>query len=131
MNQENDWAVGLVHELCPICCAKMNEMVIIPERLTAKTKENIEQSHMKPIGFSAEPCEECKKNLDKGYIALIGIDPEKSDTSSLEGIYRTGSLFWLKERVFDEVLGRENVINSQFAFAEQAVMEHIRSQVEQ
>lgn len=62
--------------------------------------------HGKATGFS-EPCKECQAKLNEGWVALIGIDPEKSSAKdghvSLKDVYRTGKFVWLKKEVTKDV----------------------------
>ena len=62
--------------------------------------------HGKVIGFS-EPCKECQAKLDEGWVALIGIDPEKSLAKdghvALKDAYRTGKFAWLKRQVAKDI----------------------------
>lgn len=92
MNKSDNWAVALVHEHCPICFSKVNEQILIPNKLSKKVAKEIEEANGKSIGISNDICEECKKLKEEGYIALVGIDPDKSDMSSRETIFYTGSL---------------------------------------
>lgn len=97
----SELGVACVHELCPICLSKMNEHIIMNMELSESRAKKVEEMHNKPIGFSAKPCEECQKLIDQGYIALISIDPSKSnvknDRVNLKDIYRTGGFSWLKK----------------------------------
>lgn len=102
----NNFEVGMVHDLCPCCLKKHNESIIIPTRLNKKTCDGIKEADGKAVGFSI--CTECEELADKGYVALIGIDPAKSNKSSkgtvtLEDIWRTGKFVWLKKDVAKDV----------------------------
>ena len=103
---ETNFAVGMVHDLCPTCLKKHNETIIIPKRFTAAVCNQVKDADGKAINFSL--CTECKEVIDKGYVALIGIDPEKSNGSStgtvtLKDVWRTGKFVWLKKDVAKEV----------------------------
>lgn len=103
---ETNFAVGMVHELCPTCLKEHNETIIMPTRFDKKTCNEVKNANGKAIGFSL--CTECKEVIDKGYVALIGIDPEKSNNSStgtvaLKDVWRTGKFVWLKKDVAKEV----------------------------
>lgn len=96
---------ALVHEVCPICCAKTNEQILLNQQLTKKAAAQVKEMHGKAIGYS-EPCKECQSRIDNGFVALIAIDPSKSNTTegtvSFNDIYRTGKLAWLKRNVAKE-----------------------------
>lgn len=96
MSKPDNWEVGLVHELCPICHSKVNEQILVPKRFSRKIAEEIKEANGKSIGISDDLCEECKKFKEEGYITLIGIDPDKSDMSSRETIFYTGSVARVK-----------------------------------
>lgn len=126
-NLQDNWAVGMVHELC-VCCGKpTNHQIIIPEKLNQKTKQEIEQAHGKAIGFADEPCKECQQYVDDGFVLLIGIDPDKSekDGESIkpEDAYRTGSQVWLKREVANSIFNTE--ITHSCVFIDDEIFDHI------
>lgn len=93
---------ALVHKLCPICCAKTDEQIVLNQKLTKEAAEQVKEMHSKAIGFS-EPCSECQTQIDNDFIAVIGINPNKSNPEKgyvkLENIYRTGQLLWIKHHI--------------------------------
>ena len=97
---------ALVHEICPICCAETNEQIVLNHKLTEKAAAQVKAMHGKAIGFS-EPCEKCQEYIDKDFVAIIGIDPSKSnlvnDKADLVNIWRTGELIWLKKSVAKDI----------------------------
>lgn len=104
-SKDSNWEVGLVHELCPICCKETNSSILIPKQLTRKAAEEIRQAHGKAVGFS-EPYEECQEYINKGYLALIGFDETKSNTKdgtvNLKDLYRIG-LLWMRKETAEHV----------------------------
>lgn len=102
----NNFEVGMVHDLCPCCLKKHSESIIIPTHLDKKTCNEVKNANGKAIGFSI--CIECEELVDKGYVALIGIDPEKSNESpkgkiTLADIWRTGKFVWIRKEVAKDV----------------------------
>lgn len=97
---------ALVHEVCPICCAKTNEQIVLNQKLTKKAAVQVKEMNGKTIGFS-NPCDECQGHIDDNFVAIIGIDPSKSNPENgsvkLENIYRTGQLLWLKRHVAQSI----------------------------
>lgn len=89
--------VALTKEVCPICGREM-EGPILMNRIASKTKaKEVEALHGQVIGYSKEPCDECKKMLEEAFI-FIGYDEEKSDMEHLpEGFYRTGNIVGVKK----------------------------------
>lgn len=75
---KNNLAVGIVHEICPICGRPMNETIIMNSKLTPKYAKQVEEANGKAIGFSKDACEKCTKYKDE-CIYVIGIDPAKGD----------------------------------------------------
>lgn len=134
MSKEDNWTVGMVHHICYICGSECEHQIILPEKLTKETKEQIEEANHKAIGYSEKPCEECSKHLENEYIALIGIDPEKSQanqetsTVTFENVYRTG-LVWLKQEACKGYLGLEPE-DREFIFVETAVIDDLKEQYE-
>lgn len=117
--------VALAKQLCPICCSE-HEVILMNQELTEKAANEVKEANGKVIGFLEEPCNECQKYFKDGYIAMIGIDPEKSTLSNdddttvnLTGMYRTGQLGWIKRDVAKEMFSVDNtpmVVLSEEAF---------------
>ena len=104
----NPFEVALAKQLCPICCSE-HEVILMNNKLTQKAANEVKEANGKVIGFLEEPCNKCQKYLKDGYIAMVGIDPEKSTLSDDEttvnfaGMYRTGQLGWIKRDVAKEM----------------------------
>lgn len=94
MSKTNNKELGiaLVKELCPICCKEMDGPILIGTKFDSHVKE-INDMTGKVIGFSKEPCEECKKHIDEGVFFVIGVDLAKSDKTNY---YRTGHVVGIK-----------------------------------
>lgn len=90
---KNNLAVGIVHEICPICGKPMNEAIIINSKLTPKYAKQVEEANGKAIGFSKDACEECIKYKDS-VVFCIAIDENKSEPNNL---YRTGQLVGVRK----------------------------------
>ena len=93
---ENNLAVALVKELCPICCKEMDGPIVMNKRLTKPQKKKVEEINGKVIGFADHCCEECAKYKDKA-VFFIGIDENKSSKDSLQNLYRTGQIVGIKK----------------------------------
>lgn len=93
---ENNLAVALVKELCPVCCKEMDGPIIMNKRLTKPQKKKVEEINGKVIGFADHCCEECAKYKDKA-VFFIGIDEDKSSKDSLQNLYRTGQIVGIKK----------------------------------
>lgn len=106
MSKQDNWTVGMVYHLCPICCTEHEPCILIPKQITKRAADEVREAHGKVLGFSDAPCDECKKYLDKGYIAIIGFDEIQTKTNdnkvNLLDLYRIG-LSWLKKDVAKEI----------------------------
>ena len=106
----NKLEVAIVNEICPICCKETKHSLVMNTLLNKNQAKKIKEMHGKTIGFS-DPCEKCQGHLDNGYIALLGIDPEKSVKEykvKLENVYRTGILIWIKKDKAEEIFGSQD-----------------------
>ena len=88
--KEDIFGVALVHELCVICAKEMNEQIVVNQKLTEKNAAEIKSMHNKAIGYSEEPCDECKELMTKGYIL---IEYDKALTEDKSNPYRTGNMW--------------------------------------
>lgn len=88
--KEDIFGVALVHELCRICAKEMNEQIVMNQSLTEKNAAEIKSMHNKAIGYSEEPCNECKELMSKGFI-FIGYDSKL--TTDMHNPYRTGNIW--------------------------------------
>ena len=88
--KEDTLGVALVHELCKICAKEMNEQIVMNQRLTEKNAKDIKSMHKKAIGYSEEPCDECKELMTKGFIL---IEYDKTLTTEKNNPYRTGNVW--------------------------------------
>ena len=95
MSKDN-LSAAVVYEVCPICGKKVNDFVIMNRLLIPKYAKQVNEMNGKPIGFSKNACEECSKQKDE-CIYIIGIDSSKSDSKSLEGLYRTGQIVGIRK----------------------------------
>ena len=87
--------VALQQAICPVCANKHDTGVIINRRLE-KTFEPKIVTHW-------QMCPEHEKLKSEGYVALVGIDPAKSDGTKLHEVFRTGSLAFLKADRWSDV----------------------------
>lgn len=93
---KNHLNAAVVYEICPICGKKVNDFVIMNRLLIPKYAKQVGEMNGKPVGFSKNACEECSKHKDE-CIYVISIDSSKSDSKSLEGLYRTGQIIGIRK----------------------------------
>lgn len=90
---KNNLAIGIVHEICPICGKPMNETIIMNSKLTPKYAKQVEEFNGKAIGYSANACEECAKYKDICTFC-VSIDVKRSEPNNP---YRTGQIIGLNK----------------------------------
>lgn len=88
--------VAIVKTLCPVCCAEIEDTIMMNTLLTEETAKEVKELNGKVIGFSDHCCEECTKHKDE-VVYFVGIDAEKSSSNKLEKLYRTGQIVGIKK----------------------------------
>lgn len=92
--------VGMDVKLCPVCGKKHTVGILLDKRL----RNSLERENV--TGW--ELCDEHRKLYDDGFIALVGVDPERSSPGAdgglkLEDAYRTGDIVHLRLEVWGNV----------------------------
>lgn len=88
MSKDN-FVVGMVNYICPICTKVIDHAIIMNQRLTKKAADEIRQANGQTVGYADHACEECAEHKDE-CIYVIEIDAEKSKPNNP---YRTG-MYW-------------------------------------
>lgn len=88
MSKDN-FAVGMVNYICPICAKVIDHAIIMNQRLTKKDADEIRKADGQIVGYADHTCEECAAHKDE-CIYVIEIDAEKSESNNH---YRTG-MYW-------------------------------------
>lgn len=97
--ENNNLEVALTKEICFICGNEVDGPIVMNKILTKEHADQAKKCHNKVIGFTEEPCNECKKNMEKAFM-IIGFDEDKSDLTNLpEGFYRTGAIIGVKKDI--------------------------------
>jgi hypothetical protein len=83
--------------------------IAIPTRLYSQRSW---ESQEKNTHAGLQPCPEVQEKLDAGYVALVAIDPDKSEympngNVDLAGAYRTGQIAYMKREVIPDILGAD------------------------
>lgn len=94
MSKDN-FAVGMVNYICPICGKVISYGIIINRRLTKKDAEKVHKANGQTVGYADHVCEECAAHKDD-CIYVIEIDAEKSEPNNP---YRTG-MYWRLRKDF-------------------------------
>lgn len=121
--------VSMEQKLCEVCAKPYDSGAIL---LDKRLKDSMEQHTI--TGIEGK-CPECQKKFDEGYIALVEIDPIKSNIAgrqriNQEDVYRTGTLVHLKENVFNKVFNGAEHRNG-ICFIDHEVTEKLQSMVQQ
>lgn len=90
----DNFGVALVKRACPVCGKLQNGEIIINTRLTKSAANKVKDLHDKCVGFSEEPCDECKGLLNEA-VGFIVVDLDKTEDKSIP--YRTGDVVFVKK----------------------------------
>ena len=122
MKEKDIIGTALVHENCPICAKKINEHIIMNSRLTEKNAEEIKSLHNKSVGYSEEPCDECKELKKQGFI-FIEVDESKTEDKS--NPYRTGNMWVIKKEAAERIITNKDIIDAGVSFIDMIVAKQI------
>lgn len=107
--------VGMDTKICPVTGKKHDVGILLDRRL----QETLERENI--TGW--ELCPEVKEQLDKGFVALVACDPEKTTVTNgkvlPQNAWRTGEIMYIRREVAE---GMFNMKLPAFVFAEQAVV---------
>lgn len=124
-NKINNSYVAMEELLCPICGVKHSYKagILLNKRLqTIKPEETL-------TGYGI--CEEDQQRIDDGYIALVIVDPSKSNleedaTVQIENVYRTGGLIFMKRAFFSRMVNKEISEDTPMVFIDPETAETIK-----
>ena len=93
--------------------------------LDRRMKDTLEQPTVTGWGL----CPEVQEKLDNGYVAFIGIDPEKSTIKNnkitKEDAYRTGKILYIRRSVLPNIINIPIPEDMQFMFIDDAALEQV------
>lgn len=112
-------------KVCPVTGKSFDVGVL----LDTKMRDSLERTTV--TGWQV--CPEVQEQLDKGFVALIVVDPEKSTlnpdgSTSPDGAYRTGEVIYMRREVFNDVF-QPVVKDIPFAFIDMEAAEYVKSLV--
>lgn len=122
MKEKDTIGTALVHENCPICAKKINEHIMMNSRLTEKNAEEIKSLHNKSVGYSEEPCDECKEYKKQGFIF---IEVDKSKTEDISNPYRTGNMWVINKESAERIITNKDIINAGASFIDIVVAKQL------
>lgn len=106
--------VGMGHNVCPICGAKHNEVVLLDTRLrpTLTTNEH--------LGYKL--CPDCAGRTGE-YIALVAATTMvKAETVKMEDARRTGEIAWVRRTVAARIFNIRMPDDLPFTFCDPEVV---------
>jgi hypothetical protein len=116
--------VAMEAKVCPIC-TKQHQYdcgILLDRRL-----KQVFDSY-KPTVTGWGLCEECFEK-EKEYVAIIVCDEEKSNDTTLEGVYRTGECIWIRKTVWDKIFIDQPIPPKGIAFMDHKVVGRLKAMV--
>lgn len=90
--------------LCPVCGCKHSETTLLQKQL----KEVFHESSTEKVDIEYELCSEHRKIHEQGYVALVEIDPDKSDIDN--GVfYHTGNIAFMLRGIAKKVFIKRDI----------------------
>ena len=110
--------------MCPACGEEFDTGTILMDKRLRQTLERKTCTHWLL-------CPTHAKQIDAGYILLVGADPDKStisenQTIKPDGAYRTGEIAAVQGHLWDDLLGVPRPLKS-FVYCEPEVIKQIRA----
>lgn len=111
--------VTMEQHYCPICTEEKDTGAILMDERLRKTFERHTTTGM---GI----CNDCQEKLDDGFIAMLEVDPTKSEITpngkiTPENAYRTSDYLWMRRAVAESILSVD-VKEYPFIYIEPEVM---------
>lgn len=120
--------VGMEAKVCPICGVQHTYdcALFIDKRL----KNSLEKETVTGFGL----CEEHQKLYEDGYLALVGMDEEKSTKEANgnykpQGAYRTGSIVHVKRHVIKAMIDIEIAEDVPLIYVEEEVIDMFKTRM--
>lgn len=121
--------VAMEQKMCLVTGKLYDTGTILLDR---RMEDTLEQPTVTGWGF----CPEVQEKLDNGYVAFIGIDPEKStikndritiknDRITKEDAYRTGKILYIRRSVLPNIINIPIPEDMQFMFIDDAALEQV------
>jgi hypothetical protein len=120
--------VSLEMKVCIVCGHKYSAGVLIQKNL----RPTLERETVTGYGM----CEEHQKLSDDGYLALVGIDPTKSEilpngNVKPEGVYRTGNVAHIRRTIMHQVIDAKLPDGQEVVFVEDEVIHMLKKRIEE
>lgn len=114
--------VSMEQKICPVSGEKFDSGAILLDR---RLEESMERNTVTGIEISPT----VQAQLDKGFMALVGVDEEKSHRTpngnlNPEGAHRTGKIVYVKREVAVDIFG-EMATTTPFAYCDDDVIAYL------
>jgi hypothetical protein len=118
--------VTMAYKICKITGEKFDDGLLLDKRL----KKVFERETCAGFGISPR----AQKMIDKGYIALVGIDPERSSYNNEDhvkpsDVWRTGDLIWMKRDAFEGSFDTSGKNIQEMVFCTPDMIEELKSRM--
>ena len=117
--------VSMEQHYCPICSEEKDTGTLLLDR---RMRDSLEMHTTTGVGI----CIDCKAMGNDGYVALVGVDPNKSeidgDLIKPSKAHRISEYLWLKRSVAEQVLNVD-VSEYPFVYIDQPAIEMIKKMV--
>ena len=103
--KESTLGVALVKKACPLCGVLSDGPIVMNSILSEERAKEVKALNGKTIGYSEEPCKECKSVMEQAFL-IIGIVEAKTNDNS--NPYRSGNQWGIRKEKALEMFGEEN-----------------------
>ena len=117
--------VGIEQKMCPVMGKPWDAGILLNKRL----RNTLERNNL--TGW--EVCPEVKDKLDKGYLALVEIDYDRSTilengNINPDGAFRLGGVCYLRRKVAEDMFGRKDL--PAFVWTDSEMLEKLKVMME-
>jgi hypothetical protein len=96
--------VTMSQKVCPICHKVFDDGTLVLDKML---REKFDSHTITGYGV----CPEDQKMVDKGYVALVEIDPLKSGTEpTVETAWHTGAVVWVRRTAVKKIFSHMDVL---------------------
>lgn len=106
--KRDEIGVALVKEACPVCGKLQDGPIVMNTKLSEYRAREVEEMNGKCIGYSKEPCEECKDLMSKGFLVIGYVESKTNFDENPPNFYRSGNQWVVKPESALRMFGEEN-----------------------
>jgi hypothetical protein len=116
--------VSIEQKVCPVCGKTFDSGSLLMDTRVRRGK--LVESMEKTTVTGWDLCEEHQAQTDEGYIHLVEVDPDKSESMDLKGVHRTGAVAAMKREVARDILNIE-ISDIPMAFIEIGMIDRLQA----